>query len=125
MELRELFESLGRVQDFNATKLTASDIAELLKNSGYDEGTEVHSILQAEKLGYFAYAGFYEKSKSHGYQYAWLDDEEEQWVVIEVYIDIPKNGKIDCQYGGMPIHSFDEEGDIKKYFARLKRSVGS
>ena len=121
MELRELFESLGRVQDFNAAKLTASDIAELLKSSGYDEGTEVNTIEQAEKHGYFAYAGFYEKSKSHGYQYAWFDDDEEQWVVIEVYVDLPKNGRIDCEYGGMPIHSFDEEDEIKKYFTRLKR----
>lgn len=125
MELRELFESLGRVQDFNATKLTADDIVELLNASGYTEGTETNSVKQAEKLGYFAYSGFYEKSKSHGYQYAWFDDDEEQWVVIEVYIDIPKDGKIDCQYGGMPIHSFDEEDEIKKYFTRLKRSVKS
>ena len=121
MELRELFESLGRAQDFDATKLSASDIIELLKISGYNEGTEISTVEQAEKHGYFAYSGFYEKSKSHGYQYAWFDEEEEQWVVIEVYIDLPKNGKLDCQYGGMPIHSFDEEDEIKKYFTRLKR----
>ena len=121
MELRELFESLGRAQDFDATKLSASDIIELLKISGYTEGTEISTVEHAEKLGYFAYSGFYEKSKSHGYQYAWFDEEEEQWVVIEVYIDLPKNGKLDCQYGGMPIHSFDEEDEIKKYFTRLKR----
>ena len=122
MKIIELFESLGSVENFNATKLTATEVTELIKHSGYNEGTEVSTIQQADKLGYFAYSGFYENSKSHAYQYALFDEDEEEWVVIEVYISIPKDGKIDCQFGGMPIHSFDEEDEIKKYFTRLKKS---
>ena len=42
MELKELFESLPSVKDFDARKLTADDLVELLRLTGYnDKGTEV------------------------------------------------------------------------------------
>ena len=30
------------------------------------------------------------------------------------------NGKIACDFGGMPIHEFDEEDEMNKYFKRVK-----
>lgn len=120
MQLQELFESLTSVKDFNATKLSAEDIVELLDNSGYTEGTEVHSITQAGEKGYFAYGGS-TNTKSHRYVFAWFDEdvEDEPWVISDVYVELAKDGKIDCHYGGVPIDSFESEDELKKYFKRL------
>ena len=112
---------LAAVKDFDATKLSAKEVVELLLLSGYTEGTEVSTLEHAEKLGYFAYAG-YTNTKSHRYVFAWFDDEDsEKWQVVDVYIDIGKGGKVQCEYGGMPIHEFDEEDEIDKYFKRVRR----
>ena len=123
MELRELFESLGAVENFDATKLSAQDLVELLKNAGYDEGTEIHSLEIAASKNAFAYAGF-TNVKSHRYVFAWQDteDEEEPWLVSELFVELDAKGRIVCEYGGMPIHQFDEEGEMNKYFERVKRT---
>ena len=123
MELRELFESLGPVEKFDATKLSAQDLIELLKIAGYDEGTEVHSLEIAASKNAVAYAG-YQNTKSHRYVFAWQDteDENEPWVVSELYVELDQRGKITCDYGAMPIHQFDEEDEMNKYFERVRRT---
>ena len=122
MELRELFESLGTVENFDATKLSAQDLVELLKKTGYNEGTEVHQLDIADEMDAFAYAGFI--NNSHRYVFAWQDteDEEEPWLVSSLFVSIDSRGKISCDYGGMPIHQFDEEGEMNKYFERVRRT---
>ena len=122
MELRELFESLGNVENFDATKLSAQELIELLKNAGYDEGTEVHQLDIANELDTFAYAGY--ANNSHRYVFAWQDteDPDEPWLVSSLFVSLDSRGKISCEYGAMPIHQFDEEGEMQKYFERIRRT---
>lgn len=121
MQLQELFENLSSVKNFNATKLTADEIVELLEFSGYSEGTEVHSIKHAAEKGYFVYAG--EHNKSHRYIFAWYDEdnEDEPWVISDVFVELGPKGKISCDYGGVPLDSFESDDELKKYFARIRR----
>lgn len=119
MELKELFESLPSVKDFDATDLDSNDLIELLRLTGYNDKGVENSLSDAEAEGRFAYGGA-TKSKSHQYVYAWFDDEIEKWCVVALYVDLETNGKIACDFGGMPIHEFDEEDEMDKYFKRVK-----
>ena len=123
MELRELFESLGPVEKFDATKLSAQDLIELLKKTGYDEGTETHFLEIAAEMDAFAYAGFTDY-KSHKYVFAWQDteDDDKPWLVSAVFVELDSKGRISCDYGGVPIHQFDEEDEMYKYFERVRRT---
>jgi hypothetical protein len=121
MELKELFESLSSVKDFDATKLDSNDIIELLRITGFNDKDLEDSISDAEDAGHFAYAG-YTDHKAHKYVYAWFDDEDSgKWQVVALYIDISIRGNVQCDFGGVPIHEFDEEAEIDKFFKRVKR----
>lgn len=121
MELKELFESLPSVKDFDATDLDSNDLIDLLRLTGYNHKGVENSLSDAEANGHFAYGGFNPEVKSHKYVYAWYDDEDsEKWQVVALYVDLEGNGKIACDFGGMPIHEFDEEDEMNKYFKRVK-----
>jgi hypothetical protein len=122
MELKELFESLPSVKDFDATKLSADDLVELLRLTGYDDKGTENTLRAAQAANHLVYAGFNANGKSHRYEYAWFDDEIEKWTVIALYIDLESNGKIACDFGGMPVHEFDEDDELDKYFKRLRSS---
>ncbi len=121
MKLRSLFESLPSVKDFDASNLDSNDLIELLRLTGYNDKDTENSLSDAEEAGYFAYAGF-TSAKSHKYVYAWFDEEIEKWTVVALYVDLESNGKIACDFGSMPIHEFDEEDEMEKFFARVKRN---
>ena len=121
MKLKSLFESVDSVKNFNATQLDADDIIQILRMTGYNDRGNEDAISAAEAEGHLAYAG-YTTGKSHKYVYAWFDDEDsEKWQVIALYIDLGTQGTIQCDFGSMPIHQFDEEDEIDKYFKRVKR----
>lgn len=120
MELRELFESAQSVKDFDATNLDSNDLIQLLRLTGYQDRETEDTLSDADAEGHLAYAG-YTNSKSHKYVYAWFDSEDsEKWQVVALYIDLGPNGKVQCDFGSMPIHEFDEEDEIDKYFKRVK-----
>ena len=120
MELKELFESLPNVKNFDATDLDSNDLIDLLRLTGYNDKGVEDSLSAAEEEGHFAYAGYTDR-KSHKYVYAWYDDEDaEAWVAVELYIDIGPDGKIQCEFGAMPIHEFDEQDELDKFFRRVK-----
>ena len=123
MELKELFESLPSVKDFDATDLDSNDLIELLRLTGYQDRETEDTLSDADAEGHLAYAGFDPKSKSHKYVYAWYDSEDaEKWVVVALYVSLESHGKVTCDFGSMPIHEFDEEDEIDKYFKRVKQS---
>lgn len=120
MELKELFEALPSVKNFDATDLDSNDLIDLLRMTGYNDKETEATISSAEDNGHFAYAGYTDR-KAHKYVYAWYDeDNEEAWVAIELYVDLAKDGKVQCEFGSMPIHTFDEEDELDKFFKRVK-----
>ncbi len=103
----------------DATKLGVEDIIQLLRANYNDKDLE-KSIDEADDNGWFKYAGYSPTGKSHMYDYAWYDSEtEEAWCIVRLHVTLGKSGKLECDFSSMPIHQFDEEDEIDKYFKRL------
>ena len=121
MQIKELFEALPSVNNFNATELDSNDLIQLLRMTGYNDRETEDSLSDSEAEGHFAYAGYNPDTKSHKYVYAWFDsDDTERWQVVALYVDLERHGKVACEFGSMPIHEFDEEDEMDKYFKRIK-----
>ena len=105
---------------FDATKLEVEDIIQLLRANYGDKDLE-RTIREADGNLWFKYAGYSSQGHSHMYDYAWYDDEtEEAWCIVRLHVTLGKSGKLECDFSAMPIHQFDEEDEIDKYFKRLK-----
>ena len=105
---------------FDATKLEVEDIIQLLRVN-YDDKELERTLKEADGNLWFKYAGYSSQGHSHMYDYAWYDDEtEEAWCIVRLHVTLGKSGKLECDFSAMPIHQFDEEDEIDKYFKRLK-----
>lgn len=122
MKIKHLFEALPNAKDFDAKNLDSNDLIDILRMTGYQDTETEDTIRDADESGHLVYAG-YTKAKSHKYIYAWYDgDDAEAWVVVALYVDLGPDGKIQCDFGSMPIHEFDEEDEMDKYFKRVKNN---
>lgn len=125
MKVQQLFEALGTVEQFNATSLSAQQVAELFKlRSERDFNDTFPSILEAGKVGWFSYSGRQEVdgNQTHTYQFG-VNDHEEGLLSVLILIELDSKGVIRCHID-MPVEFFDSELECAKYFKRLRTKFG-